>query len=197
MKKRFRLLALAMVAVLSMGLLCACGSDDADETEATGKDSSTQMDSTSDESSGTAAETEDVIGEITYISSTYMSLDVYEPEEEVSDYASLDVSTLTATYSTESVTVDTDAEYYYISDSSMVSQTADDLEEGDMVAVTTSADGTQQIILLEKGDGDSTGSGTEDTVSGTDYIGSGTDGTVSGAEDTGSSADSIGSYDAG
>lgn len=43
------------------------------------------------------------------------------------DYASLDVSTLTATDSTESVTLDTDAEYYYISDSSMVARTADDL----------------------------------------------------------------------
>lgn len=148
MKTRFRFLSLAMVMVLSMGLLAACGSDDTTTTE----DNS----STADESSETNTETEDVIGEISYISSTYMTLKVYEPAAEVSDYASLDVSTLTATDSTESVTLDTDAEYYYISDSSMVSQTADDFAAGDLVAVTTTEDEIQQIILLEKSGADGT-----------------------------------------
>jgi len=49
-----------------------------------------------------------------------MSLKVYESAFEVSDYASLDVSTLTATDSTEGVTLDIEAEYYCISDSPMV-----------------------------------------------------------------------------
>lgn len=158
MKTKFRFLSLAMVLVLSMGLLAACGSDD---TTTTGS-SSTQTDSTqtsitSEESSETNTEAEDVIGEISYISSFYMSLKVYEPAAEISDYASLDVSTLTATDSTESITLDTDAEYYYISDSSMVAQTADDLAAGDLVAVTTTETGVQQIILLERGSADNTG----------------------------------------
>lgn len=173
MKTKFRFLSLAMVLVLSMGLLAACGSDDtattgssSTQTDSTQTESiqtdSTQTDSTqtsitSEENSETNAEAEDVIGEISYISSFYMSLKVYESAAEVSDYASLDVSTLTATDSTESVTLDTDAEYYYISDSSMVAQTADDLAAGDLVAVTTTEAGVQQIILLERGSADNTG----------------------------------------
>ena len=169
MKRKFRFLSLALVLVLSMGLLAACGSDDADDTTMTEDESGTQTSSTFEESSETNTEAEDVIGEISYISSLYMSLNVYEPVAEVIDYASLDVSTLTASYSTESITIDSDAEYYYISDSPMVSQTSADLEAGDMVAVTTSEDGTQQIILLEKGDGDSTGSSTEYSGSDAEY----------------------------
>ncbi len=195
MKTKFRFLSLAMVLVLSMGLLAACGSDDtattgssstqtdSTQTDSTQTDStqtdSTQTDSTqtestqtdsaqtsitSEENSETNAEAEDVIGEISYISSSYMSLKVYEPAAEVSDYTSLDVSTLTATDSTESVTLDTDAEYYYISDSAMVAQTADDLAAGDLVAVTTTEAGVQQIILLERESADNTGESDTDQV---------------------------------
>jgi len=145
-----------MVLILPMGLLAACGSDDTTTTEDA---NSAQTDSATDESGETNAE--DVIGEISDISSTYMSLDVYEPAAEVSDYASLDVSTLTATDGTARVALDADAEYYYISDFSMVSLAAENLSAGDLVAVTTTEDGVQQVILLEKGSGDSAGARSE------------------------------------
>ena len=159
MKTKFRFLSLAMVLALSMGLLAACGSNKTTTTEdsSSTQTSSTQTSSTSDGSSETDTEAEDVIGEISYISSSYLTLKVYEPVSEVNDYTSLDVSTLTETDSTESVELDTDAEYYYISDSSMVAQTADDLIVGDLVAVTTTETGVQQIILLERESADNTG----------------------------------------
>lgn len=143
-----------MTLVLSVGLLAACGNDgktNSSKQESSKQESSKQDSSASDDSSGINTAAEDIIGEISYIASSYISLTVYETAAGVSDYASLDVSTLTATDSMEDVTLETDAEYYYISDASMVSQPGDELAVGDLIAVTTTEEGLQQIILLRKG----------------------------------------------
>lgn len=152
MKKKYKFLTVAMVLVLSLSLFTGCGSNDADEqtTDDDSSQSSTLESHTDDDSTDSADDTivEDIIGEITDISTYYITLNVYEADTEIYDYTTLDTSTLASTENSESVSIDTDAEYYYVFDGSLVSQTADDLSVGDLIAITTDSDGNQQVILL-------------------------------------------------
>ena len=108
MKKTISLFALLTAAMLCAGALAGC----AEETTET-DDSSVSSSSSSSDSDVSTTQTEDVIGQVTYVSDSYLTLDVYEPDTEISDYASLDSVTLSDTGSTDSVYLDTDAVIEY------------------------------------------------------------------------------------
>ena len=161
MKTKLRFLSIAMMLMLSIGLLAGCGSSDStDSTDSSGSTDSTDSSDSTDDSDSTyssgSSDEEDVIGEVTYISTLSISLDVYEADSVVEDYAALDTSTLTATGSSDTVTLESDVEYYYISDGALVSATSEDIVEGDMIAITTDDSGVQQVILLMQNDSSDT-----------------------------------------
>ena len=92
---------------------------------------------------------QDIIGELTYIGSSSLVLDLYEPDTDITDYTDTADITFTSTGDSETVTLEDGVEYQTVSDGALTVITLDDLAEGDMVAVTTSEDGAQQIIVLE------------------------------------------------
>ena len=152
MKKITGLSAVLLVLVLGMTMLAGC-SNDADAEDESSSDYTYSSETSSEDDD---AETADVIGQVTYVGSTYLSISVYEAEEEVTDYASLDVATLTSTGSSDSVTLDTDAAFQYVYDGVLYTTTLDELYEGDLIAITYDEEGIQTIIILETTDDDMT-----------------------------------------
>ena len=161
MKRRFSFLTVLTVLVLSLALLTGCEStddDDASSSSSVSSSTSTSSGSSSDTKAGTDEEEDDtaagvdVIGEVTAITASYITLDVYETDEDVEDYATLDTTMLTSSGTTDTVTIEDDAEYYYISAETLVTTTSDNIEAGDMIVVTVDESEVQQIILLEKAD---------------------------------------------
>ena len=148
MKAKKGCLALLMVLVLCIGMFTGCSdinsayNDDEDDIGTLNNADST--DDTDD-----IIETEDVIGEVTYVGASYMSLSTYESESEITDFATLDTSTLTEVGGMEYVYPDESAEYYMVSSATLVSAAYEDITAGCIIAVTTDASGTQQIIILK------------------------------------------------
>ena len=151
MKKEKGLLALLMVMLLCVSLFAGCSSTTTNNSNDDDDTSTTAGTSDTDETEGTSDDTdtvEDVIGEVTYVGTSYLSVSTYTADDEVTDYAALDTSTLTADGSTKYIYPEDDATYYTVSDGTLVSATSDDVTEGCMIAVTTDDDGNQQIIVL-------------------------------------------------
>ena len=122
----------------------------------TSSSTSSSEDSSSSESTAstnfTSSEgslSQDIVGELTYIGSSSLVLDLYEPDTDITDYTDTTDITFTSTGDSETVTLEDGVEYQTVSDGALTVITLDDLAEGDMVAVTTSEDGAQQIIVLE------------------------------------------------
>ncbi|HJG86044.1 hypothetical protein [Pseudoflavonifractor capillosus] len=165
MRQYTKRLSILLTALLCIGLLAGCGTDTSDNTvsdDSTDTPVSTDgaggTDSTDDTSGtdgtdsaggGTDAGTADLIGEITYVGDSYIRINLYEPDTEIADYTDLGAAVLTDTGTSETVTLDTDAVFEYVSSGILYSTTADGLTVGDMVAVTTTEDGIQEIIVLE------------------------------------------------
>lgn len=153
MKKTKSLLALLIVLVLCVGIFAGCGTttttsnDDDDDSDTTLGD----LSDVSDDDTLTD-DAEDIIGEVTYVGTSYISLDTYESESEITDYATLDADTLTDSGMTKYVYPDSTAAYYTVSDGVLVSAASDDVVAGCLIAVTTDTDGTQQIIILKAAD---------------------------------------------
>lgn len=143
-------LAILMVMLLCIGIFAGCSTatttnnDDDDDSDTTLGDLSNNSDDDT-----LTDDAEDIIGEVTYVGTSYLSLSSYESESEISDYTTVDTSTLTEVGSTEYVYPDDSAEYYTVSDGVLVSATSDDVVASCLIAVTTDTDGTQQIIILK------------------------------------------------
>ena len=88
------------------------------------------------------------MGTVSYVGSDYISVTAYTGGEEVTDYAALDVSGLTATEETASVDT-TDATEYPKAESGMLSAAArEDVTTGAFIVSTYDENGTHQIILI-------------------------------------------------
>ena len=151
MKKTKSLLALLMVLALCLGIFAGCGTttsnnNDDDDT------GTTQGNLTDDDDETLTDAPEDIIGKVTYVGTSYLSVSTYETESKITDYAALDTSTLTDAGATEYVYPEDSATYYTVSSGTLVSATADDVVTGCMIAVTAADDGTQQIIILKTAD---------------------------------------------
>ena len=165
MRQYTKRLSILLTALLCIGLLAGCGTDTSDDstsdnntdapvsTDGAGGTDSTDdtsgTDGTDSAGGGTDAGTADLIGEITYAGNSYIRINLYEADTEITDYTDLGSAVLTDTGSSETVTLDTDAVFEYVSSGILYSTTADGLTVGDMVAVTTTEDGIREIIVLE------------------------------------------------
>lgn len=148
MKTKKGYLALLMVLVICVGMFTGCSDsngtyDNEDEDFGTLSNADTNADADD------AVEAEDVIGEVTYVGTSYLSLSTYESTSEITDYATLDTSTLTEVGGMEYVYPDDSAEYYMVSSATLVSAAYEDITAGCIIAVTTDTYGTQQIIILK------------------------------------------------
>ena len=183
MKKRTSQTAAALLAlVFSALVLTACSDGATSSTSSTSSTTSTSSTSSAsssasdsseeeeDSSSGSSAEDaaqEDVIGEVTYVGSSSLALDVYEPDGAIADYTDLSGVTLAATGESQTIALETDATYEVVTGGAAEEITLDDVLEGDMVAVTTDSTGAQQVIVLEVAqDSASTAADDSDTASG-------------------------------
>ena len=149
MKRKHSMITLLLVLVLSAGLLTGCGSSPGNTGEDPGNDNESDNSITADNNVETELEN-DVVGEVSYIGTYYISVKTYISAEEIENYVSLDISTLTESDRTDSVNTDSDTEYYQTSGGSLVSITREDIAKGDMIAAITTQAGVHQIIVLEK-----------------------------------------------
>lgn len=143
MKTKKKLLAMTLVLALCAGVFSGCSSntqnDPDEDTIATSSTEATEE----------IAVSADIIGEVTYVGTAYLSLSSYEAPEKVTDYAALDVSTLTEVGDTQYVYPDDEAEYFLVSDNTLVVAGYEDIANGCIIAVTTDDTGSQQIIILK------------------------------------------------
>ena len=146
--KKYIALCLAM-ALGCFAVLTACSSDKStSQTQSTGT-SSSQASSGSTES--TEAQ-ETVMGEVTYVGSSYISVTAYTGGEDVTDFTTLDISGLTASEDTESIDTTEDTEYLKVESGMLNAATRDDVTTGAFIVSTYDENGTHQIILVESGD---------------------------------------------
>lgn len=90
----------------------------------------------------------DVIGKVTYVATTYISVTVYTADAEVEDYALLDMNNLTESEEAQSISTYSYTEYYKASGGTLTAAARDDIETGVMIASTTSEDVQHRIIIL-------------------------------------------------
>ena len=143
--KTYLALLTALLVCVSIFVGCSDTGSNYDNSD-TSLNTSTNSDDEVDE----IVETEDVLGKVTYVGTSYLSLTTYESASMITDYATVDVSSLTEVGGMEYVYPDTNAEYYKVSSAMLVSASYEDLAAGCMIAVTTGSDGTQQIIILKE-----------------------------------------------
>lgn len=153
MRQYTKRLSILLTALLCIGLLAGCSTDasnDSTSDDSTDTPANTENTTgTDDATGGEDAETADLIGEITYANDSYIRINIYESDTEITDYTDLGSAVLTDTGTSETVTLDSDAVFEYVSSGILYSTTADGLTIGDMVAVTATEDGIQEIIVLE------------------------------------------------
>ena len=153
MRQYTKRLSILLTALLCIGLLAGCSTDasnDSTSDDSTDTPANTENTTgTDDATGGEDTETADLIGQITYASDSYIRIHIYESDTEITDYTDLGSAVLTDTGTSETVTLDSDAVFEYVSSGILYSTTADGLTIGDMVAVTATEDGIQEIIVLE------------------------------------------------
>lgn len=153
MRQYTKRLSILLTALLCIGLLAGCSTDTSNDSTSDGStDTPANTETatgTDDATGGEDNETADLIGEITYANDSYIRIDIYESDMEITDYTDLGSAVLTDTGTSETVTLDSDAVFEYVSSGILYSTTADGLTIGDMVAVTATEDGIQEIIVLE------------------------------------------------
>ena len=146
MKKKKNLLVALMALMLCAGLLAGCSGDE-DETTAAATEAETETEEETDTEEETAQA--DWIGEVTEITDTALTVQLYESDTVIADYTDLDAVTLTDTGTTREIDLEEEASYQYVSAGVLYTTTQATLTEGDFVAVTTDEDGQQEIIILD------------------------------------------------
>ena len=179
MKKSWKsLTALLAASLLCLGMFAGCSEAEESSSSESSSESSSSTSTSSSSSSEEEEAAEDVVGEITYLGTSSLVVDVYEADSEITDYTDLEGIALTDSGDSETVTLEDDAVYQSVSSGvalkesglqyvhDLLGKRVADLAEGDMVAVTTDEDGVQTIIVLEvetAGDSSSSISSTDST----------------------------------
>lgn len=147
MKTKKGIVSVLMVLSMLAGVLAGCS-----DTNSTYDDNQndTSISTNNDDTQDVVTVAEDVIGEVTYVGDDYLSLTTYASGSTVSDYAALDISTLTEVGGMDYVYPEADTEYYTVSDAMLVAAAYEDITAGCLIAVTTGTDGVQQIIILKE-----------------------------------------------
>lgn len=159
MKKYAKPLTLLLAIVMCVGLVTACtsGTDDDENdysTDDTGLstgngpgDNTGTDDMLDDENSEASSE---LIGKVSSVTEESFYLTLYESGGEDIDFATLDLSTLTATGSWEEIAVTTETTYWVMDAGTEVSAVFSDITVDSMVAVTQDETDVQKIIILEQ-----------------------------------------------
>jgi len=156
-------------------------------------------DNTTPEPSMTPAAQEDVIGVINYVGDESIAVSIYETDSDLSNLASLDLSSLTPTDSTRYIPIDDHTEYYFAMGTVMTPAKKDDLAVGDLIAAVTGDNGNLQVTRLSTDDaaaGNSSNSGDNASGGGSDGESSNSAGNSGNGGGSGSSSES-GSNNAG
>lgn len=176
--KKYIALCLAM-ALGCLAVLTACSSDKStSQTQSTGTSSSQAL---SGSTESTEAQ-ETVMGEVTYVGSSYISVTAYLGGEDVTDFTTLDVSGLTASEDTESIDTTEDTEYLKVESGMLNAATRDDVTTGSFIVSTYDEDGTHQIILVESGDAAGTDTDSASASTGATSAGTSEDEAAEGAD---------------
>ena len=132
---------LAAGSTLLCCLMCGC-------SEGTSELSSSSEESSASESYSESETYADIIGEVIYAGSSYLSVDTYISETEIDDYAALDPDSLVYEGQTSYIYPDSSTEYYLVSDGSLTEAASDSINAGDLIAETYDENGVQQIVIL-------------------------------------------------
>ena len=138
MNKFMKMLALVLVLVLSMSVLSACGGD---ATTPTTKPSTTNP-------STMAPADKDIIGIVKEISTTFVVLETYVNELDVVNYEKLNLDNLKLTGEKDYVFISATAAYGHFTDGKLTDLKSTDLKVGDIIVVTKTAKGAQQIVIM-------------------------------------------------
>ena len=148
MKKTIRILSLILALVLCAGMLSAC--TDTGSAGNTANGNSTGNTGSSAGSADKEDTLEYTIGEVTSIDASVLTINICKTtDKKVTDCTTVDVSTLTVTDETSSVTIAEDAEIYYTVSGELIETTPDKITEGRIIATATDNAGIQQIVILD------------------------------------------------
>lgn len=139
MNKFAKSLALVLVLVLCMGMLAACG--DNQSTNPTTKPDSTKP-------STMPAVEKDVVGIVKEISTSFVVLETYVNELDVVNYEKLNLENLKLTGETDYVYISGTAVVGHYTDGKLTDLKISDLSEGDIIVITKTAKGAQQIVIM-------------------------------------------------
>ena len=147
MKTTKKYLALLMALLLCVSIFAGCSDTGSNYDD---DDSELNTSTNADDELDAAVVSEDLLGEVTYVGTSYMSLTTYESANEITDYATLDVSTLTEIGGMEYIYPDEAAEYYKVDSATLVAASYEDITAGCIIAAVTDETGIQQIIILKE-----------------------------------------------
>ena len=134
-----KILALVLVFVLCLGMITACAGD---ETAPTTKPCATKPSTTAPK------EAVDVVGVVTEISSTFIALDLCQDAFQGLGYKKLDTANLEGTGKIDYVYLNSSALFAHYTDGELKDLKKADLKVGDIVVVTKTAKGIQQIVIM-------------------------------------------------
>lgn len=95
---------------------------------------------------------QNIVGEITYVGESYISLKTYISDEEINDYSLLDKTTLSETETVERVDISEDTNYQLCADGVLSAATREELYSGAFVA-STYEDDIHTVIIYEESKG--------------------------------------------
>lgn len=166
MKTINRLYALIAAAVFTAILFAACSSGSSSSSKTSSSSSSGESSLASYEESSEssrkaeesdtsgfdkaeilAPEADDVLGRVTEITETGFVISLYDGD--IEDYADITDVYLSDTESTETVALEEDAVFEYVSAGILETAAKSDIMKGDLIVVTKAEDGAQRVILLE------------------------------------------------
>ena len=163
--KRMKNISLLLAVMLCVSLFAACSGNETEEEssemeitveEATENAYDTEEESADEDESSEETGFTGKIGLLTSVSEESITLMIYESESVITDYSLLDVSELTSTGSWETMILSDEVTYWYMENGVETSATYEDLTVDSMIAVTTDEYDIQKIIILEKGENETT-----------------------------------------
>lgn len=142
MKKSAKFLALVLVLVMCIGVFTACGSDPTQPSD-------TKPSTTTQPTESTAPEIQKYyVGSVAQASDSFVKLDVYQESIKVIDALTLKLDDLKSTGDEKYIYLDSDAVYSYIKDGKLETLKSVELKQGDIIAVTKTEKGLQNIVIL-------------------------------------------------
>lgn len=140
MNQMIKSLALVLVMVMCIGMFTACAGDSAETTKPT----------TDPSKPATTApvDPDNIVGVVTQISSTFMALDLCDKSVQGVPYKEQDPSALAGTGEIDYVYLNSSALFAHYTDGKLQSLKKADLSVGDIVVVTKTEKGIQQIVIL-------------------------------------------------